>query len=69
MSTKAHCAGDGSWAGVIAIVGFVFVATAQVTNTILARTQIFGDHLRVGRDHALENDVASIALTADPSTG
>jgi hypothetical protein len=31
MSTKEDSAGDGRWAGMIAIVGFVFVATAQVT--------------------------------------
>jgi hypothetical protein len=31
MSTKEDSAGDGRWAGMMAIVGFVFVATAQVT--------------------------------------
>jgi drug/metabolite transporter (DMT)-like permease len=36
VSTKQN-AGDGNWTSVIAVLGFVFVATAQVTNMILAR--------------------------------
>src|SRR6185295_15653683 len=37
MSTKEDPATGGSWAGMIAIVGFVLMATTQVTNMILAR--------------------------------
>jgi drug/metabolite transporter (DMT)-like permease len=37
MSPKEDSAAGGSWAGMIAIVGCVLVATTQVTNMILAR--------------------------------
>ena len=36
MSERPDLAGDGTLAGIIALLGFVLVATAQVTN-ILAR--------------------------------
>jgi hypothetical protein len=37
MSERPDLADDGSLAGIIALLGFVLVATAQVTNMILAR--------------------------------
>jgi hypothetical protein len=37
MSERPDLAGVGSLAGIIALLGFVLVATAQVTNMILAR--------------------------------
>jgi hypothetical protein len=37
MSERPDLAGDSSLAGIIALLGFVRVATAQVTNMILAR--------------------------------
>ena len=37
MSERPDLAGDSSLAGIIALLGFVLVATAQVTNMILAR--------------------------------
>ena len=37
MSERPDLAGDSSLAGIIALLGFVLVATEQVTNMILAR--------------------------------
>ena len=37
MSERPDLADDGSLAGIIALLGVVLVATAQVTNMILAR--------------------------------
>lgn len=37
MSERPDLAGDSSLAGIIALLGFVLVATARVTNMILAR--------------------------------
>jgi hypothetical protein len=37
MSERPDLAGDSGLAGIIALLGFVLVATAQITNMILAR--------------------------------
>lgn len=66
MSQRPDLAGDSSLAGIVALLGFVPVATAQVANMILARGLAgAGPPLGAGRDHR-DRDAQAFAGNRDP---